>query len=103
MDSNNAAQTATGVTTVSGITTAAAKASESYVGWVNENAVIIGISCTAISLVIALIFHVLNYRSKKQLGKNSNKLKRAELISRWLDEGKTMEEINEIFDMAETK
>lgn len=74
--------------------------------WVSENALLITVSCTIVSLVVALIFHVVNAmisNKRKEILSSQVALQRAQTISKWRDEGKTEEEIKSILHMAGLK
>ena len=81
--------------------------------WVSENALVITVSCTIVSLVVALIFHIVNAMiSNKQkemrarnleIQESQAALQRAQAISKWRDEGKSDEDIKLILHMAGLK
>ena len=78
-----------------GIVTASAKAVETFTfaGWVTDNAIIIGIACTVLSLIMSLVFNLINRMDAKRRSKDEAAMKaRIE----WIREGKTDEEIKNL-------
>lgn len=74
--------------------------------WVSENALVITVSCTLASLVVGLIFHILNTRisnKRKDIQANQVAIQRAQFISKLRDEGKSDTEIKSILEMAGLK
>ena len=88
-------QVANGATTLS-VTTGAMGTAMSFTQWVAENVIVITVSCTVLSLVIALIFHILN----TIINKNRVKIQKAQMTADFKSKGKTVEEINEILKMS---
>lgn len=99
MDLNQSTSTATNVSIGSGVVTTGMTAAESYTSWVTSNAILIGVTCTVISLLVALIFHILNYRNNKR----RNNIQMVQQIERWKDEGKTDSEIESILKLSGLK
>lgn len=62
--------------------------------WLDEHSMIIGVVCTILSLLLALIFHIINTRLNARFAKREAGLKQAELIAKWTDEGKTEDQIS---------
>lgn len=92
--------------TVTGAATGVMATGMGLTQWVSENALVITVSCTIISLLVGLIFHILNTRissKRKEILSRQVALQRAQTISKWRDEGKTEEEIKSILHMAGLK
>ena len=75
-----------------GIATAGAKAVQTLTltDWINDNAIITGIFCTVLSLIMSMIFNLINRRDSKAKQLEERKLK---ATVGWIREGKTDEEI----------
>lgn len=104
---NSIANTSTAVSAATGTAGAAMSIAETLTDWVAGNALIITLSCTVLSLLVGLIFHIVNARMtyfrdqrNEQIQVNRNKLQRAQMISSWQAEGKTQEEIEQILKLA---
>lgn len=65
-------------------------------GYLESNATIIIMSCTVLSLIVALTFHLINSR----INKNRLALQRADKIDQWLSEGKSMDDIEKLLELA---
>ena len=78
-----------------GIVTASAKAVETFTvaGWITDNAIIIGIACTVLSLIMSLVFNLINRMDAKRRSKDEAAM-RARI--EWIREGKTDEEIKSL-------
>lgn len=92
--------------TATSVTTGVMATGMGLTQWVSENALVITVSCTIVSLVVGLVFHILNTRisnKRKDIQSKQVSLQRAQMIAKWRDEGKTENEINSILDMAGVK
>ncbi len=58
-----------------------------FMAFMTENATVIGLSMTAISLVVALTFYVLNYRLNKKRLENSERALRDSILAELADKG----------------
>jgi|9_EtaG_2_1085328.scaffolds.fasta_scaffold19646_6 hypothetical protein len=87
-----AANVSTATAAGGGIVTAGAKAVETFTvtGWINDNAIIIGIFCTVLSLIMSLIFNLINRKDSKAKQLEERRLR---ATVEWIREGKTDEEI----------
>lgn len=106
MDLNQPANTATNVSISSGVVTTGMTAAERYTDWVTSNAVLIGVTCTVISLLVALIFHILNYRNNvknAQANNTRNHIQMMQQVEKWKSEGKSDEEIESILKLSGLK
>ncbi len=89
---NQVANGATATSATTGIVATGMTASQ----WVSGNVIMITVGCTVSSLLIGLVFHIINTK----MSSNLNTLQRAKMISDWQSEGKTDEEIKNILKLA---
>ena len=94
---NTSANAATATGTITGTVTATAKASN----WLDENSLAIGAACAVLSLILALIFHLINTRQNAKFAMQRANIEKAQLIAKWTDEGKPPEQINSYLKLAE--
>ena len=78
-----------------GIVTAGAKAAETVTmtSWITDNAIIIGLACTVISLIMSFVFNLINRMDNKRKHREELRLK---AVLEWTSEGKTKEEIQHL-------
>ena len=88
-------QVANGATATSA-TTGLVATGMTFSQWVSGNVIMITVGCTVASLLIGLVFHIINTK----MNSSRNALQRAKMISDWQDEGKTDEEIKNILKIA---
>lgn len=97
---SNTIQTAANTSTAVTITTGATTAAGSFTGWLEQNAAVIGIGLTICSLIVMIVFNVLNYRINLSREKRDAKLKRFDKIAEMKDKGLTNEQIKESIELA---
>lgn len=97
---SNAAQTTANVTTGVSVATGTMTASGSLAGWISSNSVLIGIVCTVLSLLVALVFHIINLYQSKARHREDMALKRAETIHKMRMSGMSQDEITNFLNLA---
>ena len=92
---SQAANVSTATAAGGGIVTASAKAVETFTvsGWITDNAIIIGIVCTVLSLIMSLVFNLINRMDAKKRLKQEIVMKAK---FEWIREGRTDEEIKDL-------
>lgn len=92
---SQAANVSTATAAGGGIVTASAKAVETFTvsGWITDNAIIIGIVCTVLSLIMSLVFNLINRMDAKRRAREEIAMKAR---FEWIREGKTDEEIKDL-------
>lgn len=95
---SNASQAANASTVTAaggGIVTAGAKAAETVTmtSWITDNAILIGLACTVISLIMSFVFNLINRMDNKRRHREELRLK---AVLEWKSEGKTEEEIKHL-------
>jgi len=92
---SQAANVSTATAAGGGIVTASAKAVETVTlsGWITDNAIVIGIVCTVLSLIMSLVFNLINRMDAKRRAREEIAMKAR---FEWIREGKTDEEIKDL-------
>lgn len=92
---SQAATASTATAAGGGIVTASAKAVEAVTvtGWISDNAILIGLACTVLSLIMSFVFNLINRMDNKR--KTADEL-RLKATMEWIAEGKTKEEIKNL-------
>ena len=97
---SQAATASTATAAGGGIVTASAKAVETVTvtGWISDNAILIGLACTVLSLIMSFVFNLINRMDNKRRHREELRLK---AVLGWKSEGKTKEEINNLLKQLE--
>lgn len=97
---SQAATASTATAAGGGIVTASAKAVETVTvtGWISDNAILIGLACTVLSLIMSFVFNLINRMDNKRRHREELRLK---AVLEWKSEGKTKEEINNLLKQLE--
>lgn len=90
-DRNQIAQHISDISQKTTVTVGMGTAGGSLLGWLSENAVLIGIICTILSLLVASVFKYLTYRQE-------TKYKHIDSIALMKHQGFSDEQISEIFN-----
>ena len=99
-NSNHIMQTAANASTATTAVTGTATASMSFASWVSSNSILIGVICTVLSLIAALVFHIINYRLAVKSKAESYELEKASTIAAMRQQGLTEGEIKQILKLS---
>lgn len=98
--SNQIANTVANASTGTAAITGTATASASLTSWVSSNSIVIGVICTVMSLIVALIFHIINYRLAVKSKNDSYELEKASAIAAMKKQGLSDCDIKRILKMS---
>ena len=93
-------QTAANVSTATTITTATATTANSLVGWMEQNATLIGIAITLASFIAMITFNYINYRINKGRDEREKRMEVLSKISEMKEKGFSDIEIKETMRLA---
>ena len=93
-------QTVTNTATATGAASGVATAGLGLTEWVTANSIFIGVGLTIASLIVAVIFHLINIRISNRHHKESMSVRRIPYIADLKSQGKSDEEIKSILSLS---